>query len=37
LKNGMQILDVHPSFQIIFVGVFLILALIYDTFREKAE
>lgn len=37
LKNGMQILDVHPSLQIVFVGVFLILALIYDTFREKAE
>lgn len=37
LKNGMQILDVHPSLQIVFVGVFLILALIYDTFREKVE
>jgi len=37
LKNGMQIMDVHPSLQIVLVGVFLILALIYDTYREKAE
>ena len=37
LKNGMQIMEIHPSFQIIFVGVFLILALIYDIIREKVE
>jgi ribose transport system permease protein len=37
LKNGMQIMDVHPSIQIVFVGAFLILALIYDTFRERVE
>jgi ribose transport system permease protein len=37
LKNGLQIMDVHPSLQIVLVGVFLIMALIYDTYREKVE